>query len=395
MEKTVTLKPNREEPLLRKHPWLFSGAIESVSGNPEPGETVEIVSSEGEWIARGAYSPQSQIRVRVWTWDPDEVVDDEFFNLRVSHSLQRREMERAAAGVQAYREVHAESDMLPGVVVDRYAGFRVIQILSAGAERWRQALRVGLTTPGDCEGLYERSDVDVRELEGLEPRTGMIWGSEPPERIRIREGDLEYHVQLQTGHKTGFYLDQRRNRAALRKWIRGGTVLDGFCYTGGFALNAHRAGASEILALDSSGEALSEAAGHAELNGIAAGAIEWRNADVFSELRRLRDERREFDVVILDPPRFAPTSAHVHKASRGYKDINLFAFKLLKPGGRLITFSCSGGVSPDLFQKIVADAALDAGVDAQIREWLAQSPDHPVATSFPEGRYLKGLVCTV
>jgi 23S rRNA (cytosine1962-C5)-methyltransferase len=206
---------------------------------------------------------------------------------------------------------------------------------------------------------------------------------------------LSFVVDLQAGHKTGFYLDQRENRKAIRKWIQGGTVLDAFCYTGGFALNAQRAGAERVVAIDSSENALEQAARNLEINSIQPAAIEWRAADVFSELRALRDRDCSFDVIILDPPRFAPTTAHISRASRGYKDINLLAFKLLKPGGRLITYSCSGGIAPDLFQKIVADAALDAGVDAQIKTWMAQSPDHPVATSFPEGRYLKGLVCTI
>ncbi len=296
---------------------------------------------------------------------------------------------------QAYREIHAESDLLPGVVVDRYADYRVVQILSAGAERWREAVLGALVDQGDCEGVFERSDVDVRELEGLKPRTGVMWGKQPPERVKIHEADLVYSVDIRGGHKTGFYLDQRLNRQKIRKWIREGSVLDAFCYTGGFALNAFRGRASEIVAIDSSEQALSEAAKIAEMNAVPSGAIQWRRADVFSELRSLRDQTYKFDVVILDPPRFAPTSAHIHKASRAYKDINLFGFKLLKPGGRLITFSCSGGVSAELYQKIVADAALDAGVDAQIREWMEQSPDHPVLASFPEGRYLKGLVCTI
>lgn len=394
MPKKITLKPNREEPLNRRHPWLFSGAIERVEGVPESGETVEIYSSKGDWLARGAYSPHSQIRVRVWTWDEDEEVNDRFIASRVEQALKRRSRIETDPEIVAYREIHAESDFLPGVVVDRYAGFRVLQLLSAGAERWREVLIRTLASE-DCHGIYERSDVEVRELEGLPLRTGLAWGQDPPEELQIQEAGLTFGVDLRAGHKTGLYLDQRRNRLGIRKWIRSGKVLDAFCYTGGFSLNAIQAGASSVLAVDSSEAALERAARNAALNDMSTAGLEWRCADVFAELRSLRDARQSFDVVILDPPRFAPTTAHVHKAARGYKDINLLAFKLLNPGGRLITFSCSGGVSPELFQKIVADAALDAGVDAQIREWLAQSGDHPVATTFPEGRYLKGLVCTV
>jgi 23S rRNA (cytosine1962-C5)-methyltransferase len=395
MDKTITLKPKREEPVLRRHPWLFSGAVASVNGDPEPGDTVEIFSSAGEWLARGSYSPHSQIRVRIWTWDPEEEVNDELIASRVQRAIDHRKDYADDPGIEAFREIHAESDMLPGVITDRYGHFRIIQILSAGAERWRKALTDALAADGGCLGLYERSDVDVRALEGLEERVGLIWGIEPPEFVEIHEHDLIYHVNLKEGHKTGFYLDQRENRLKVREWIRGGAVLDAFCYTGGFALNAERAGATDILAIDSSETTLEQAALNSTLNSVPPGKIEWRNADVFSELRLLRDVGRKFDVVILDPPRFAPTTSQVHRAARGYKDINLLGFRLLKPKGRLITFSCSGGVSPDLFQKIVADAALDAGVDAQIRAWLSQSRDHPVATSFPEGRYLKGLICTI
>ncbi|MGD8621782.1 MAG: class I SAM-dependent methyltransferase [Anaerolineales bacterium] len=395
MDKKVILKTNREDPLLRRHPWLFSGAVEDVVGNPGPGDTVEIFSSKDEWLARGAYSPHSQIRVRVWTWDPDEQVDAELIFDRIRHSIERRKTIVSTGEFEAYREVHAESDLLPGLIVDRYANFRVVQILSAGAEQWRGVLQEALTYDRGCIGLYERSDVEVRELEGLQLRTGPLWGSKPPEELCIREGDLSYGVNLHAGHKTGFYLDQRDNRSGIRKWIQGGAVLDAFCYTGGFALNAQRAGAKHVLAIDSSADALLQADRNASINSIRSGSIEWRVADVFYELRALRDRKSSFDVIILDPPRFAPTSAHISRASRGYKDINLLGFKLLKPGGRLITFSCSGGISPELFQKIVADAALDAGVDAQIRAWMAQPSDHPVATAFPEGRYLKGLVCTV
>jgi 23S rRNA (cytosine1962-C5)-methyltransferase len=333
--------------------------------------------------------------VRILTWDPDEEVNAELFASRVRRAIERRKDYADDPNIEAYREIHAESDLLPGVIADRYGHFRVIQILSTGAERWRQALADALVADGDCLGLYERSDVDVRALEGLEARAGPIWGTEPPKSVEIHEHDLTYHVNLKEGHKTGFYLDQRQNRLKIRAWIRRGYVLDAFCYTGGFALNAQRAGAAGTLAIDSSETALKQAVHNSTLNSIPPEDIEWRNADVFSELRSLRDAGRTFDVVILDPPRFAPTTSQVHRAARGYKDINLLGFRLLRPGGRLISFSCSGGVSPDLFQKIIADAALDAGVDAQIREWFSQAGDHPVATSFPEGRYLKGLICTI
>jgi 23S rRNA (cytosine1962-C5)-methyltransferase len=239
--------------------------------------------------------------------------------------------------------------------------------------------------------VFERSDVDVREKEGLPPVTGILVGSPPPDLIEIREGACRFGVDVQRGHKTGFYLDQRDNRLRVRALARGRDVLDGFCYSGGFALNACAGGAKSVTAVDSSDEALALARSNAERNKLAP--AEWQEGDVFQLLRRFRDQGRHFDLVVLDPPKFAPTAAHAAKAARAYKDINLLAFKLLRPGGLLVTFSCSGGVSADLFQKIIAGAALDAGADAQIIERLGPGADHPVALNFPEGDYLKGLIC--
>jgi 23S rRNA (cytosine1962-C5)-methyltransferase len=293
------------------------------------------------------------------------------------------------------RWVHGESDGLPGLVVDSYADTLVMQVLSAGIERWRDVLASMLMELTGARGVYERSDVDVRKLEGLPERTGNLLGEEPPERVEIAEDGLHYAVDLRQGHKTGFYLDQRSNRHQVRKLSRDKDVLDCFCYTGGFTLNALVGGAKSVLAVDGSGEALAQAQEHTALNGLDDGRARWQEGDVFRVLRLLRDQAQSFDMIVLDPPKFAPTSVQVERAARGYKDINLLAFKLLRPGGLLVTFSCSGGVSAELFQKIVAGAALDAGVEGRIVRHMHASGDHPVGIHFPEGEYLKGLVVEV
>jgi 23S rRNA (cytosine1962-C5)-methyltransferase len=391
----ILLKAGRDRSLRLRHPWIFSGAAVEVRGDPAPGDTVEVISAEGEWLARAAYSPRSQIVARVWTWDPAEDLDEDFFARHLSRAIEARPSLLRGQETDAFREVHAESDGLPGLILDRYGGVRVVQFLSAGAERWRDAILGALAGRGDCEAIYERSDVDVRSLEGLPPKAGLLWGHLPDTRLVIHENGLRFHVDVARGHKTGFYLDQRENRRSFRSCLHGGEVLNCFAYTGAFTVAALSAGASRVLSTDSSEEALRLAEENVALNGHPADRCEWLAGDAFTELRHLRDRARSFDAVVLDPPRFAATASQAQKAARGYKDINLLAFKLLRPGGLLFTFSCSGGVSSDLFQKIVASAALDAGVDAAIVGWLGQPADHPVALNFPEGRYLKGLICRV
>lgn len=391
----VQLKTGREKSVLRRHPWIFEGSIHRVEGEPGLGETVRVLDSHGTALGLGAYSPASQIRVRLWTKDALARIDEGFLRNRLEAALQMRRrlgLERPGA---ALRWVHGESDGLPGLVVDRYADTLVMQVLAAGAERWRDTLAGLLLELSGARGIYERSDVDVRKLEGLEERTGNLLGEEPPQRVEIVEDGLHYSIDVRRGHKTGFYLDQRSNRHQVRKLSRDREVLDCFCYTGGFTLNALVGGAASVLAVDASGEALAQAKEGAALNGLDDGRARWQEGDVFQVLRLLRDRGQSFDLIVLDPPKFAPTSVQVERAARGYKDINLLAFKLLRPGGLLVTFSCSGGVSAELFQKIVAGAALDAGVEGRIVRYLHASSDHPVGIHFPEGAYLKGLVVEV
>ncbi len=381
--------------MLQRHPWLFSGALADVQGGPAPGETVEVLADDGRWLARAAYSPASQIRARIWTWDESEAVDTAFIGKRLEASIQARASLAADSSVTAFREVYAESDGLPGVIADRYGDFRVVQLLTAGAERWREAVLSWLAGRGDCQGIYERSDLDIRELEGLPQRSGLVWGQEPPQDLVILENNLRFRVDLRKGQKTGFYLDQRESRALLRRFVAGCQTLNCFAYTGGFAVAALAGGAERVVSIESSGPAMQLARENVSLNSLPADRCEWIEGDVFAELRRLRDQARTFDVIVLDPPRFAATASQASRAARGYKDINLLAFKLLRRGGLLFTFSCSGGVSPWLFQQIVAGAALDAGVEASVIGWPGQPADHPVSLNFPEGRYLKGLICRV
>ncbi len=347
---------------------------------------MKLVNSRGQFLGWGAFSTKSQISVRIWSWDEEEIIAEDFFRRRLQQAIAARQKNIAS------RLVHAESDGLPGLVVDRYNELLVVQYLSSGPERWRETVADLLVEITGIGQVFERSDVDVRALEGLPSRVGPIRGPEPPERIIIRENDLDFWVDVRKGHKTGFYLDQRANRARLRQLAAGRDVLDCFCYTGGFTLNATAGGANYVQAVDGSADALLLARENLALNRIPLERVEWVEGDVFQTLRGLRDRDKRFDVIILDPPKFAPTVAQAERAARGYKDINLLAFKLLRQGGFLVTFSCSGGINEDLFQKIVAGAALDAGTEAQIIERLHQDVDHPVALNFPEGAYLKGFI---
>jgi len=392
---TLTLKPGREKSLLRRHPWIFSGAIKSVSGQPEAGETVRVVSTSGEYLGQCSLNSESSISGRMWTFD-NVIVDKDFLlsKMRIAILL-RNELNFIDSLNTAIRLIHAESDGMPGLIVDQYDNFLVVQFLTAGVEHWRKEIVEGLTEITGIENIYERSDVDVRKLEGLDQRAGLISGQEPPVRIEILEDGNRFLVDIKLGQKTGFYLDQKENRQRLKKFTQGKTVLNCFSYTGGFSVYAMRGNAGSVLSIDSSLEANSLAKENTNLNEFDSSKFEWITGDVFKELRLLRDRGSKFDVIILDPPKFASTSAQVNSAARGYKDINLLAFKLLNPGGTLFTFSCSGGVSRELFQKIVADSALDAGVQAGIIGHLSQGADHPIALNFPEGEYLKGLICRV
>jgi 23S rRNA (cytosine1962-C5)-methyltransferase len=390
--KALLLKAGRDKSVKRRHPWIFSGAVEGVEGNPASGETLLVKSADGKALALAAYSPQSQIRARVWSFDLGVTIKRDFFQAGIRKAIELRAALPAARHSNALRLVHGESDGLPGLVVDRYADVLVAQFLSAGAEHWREAILDALADATGCEAIYERSDAEVRALEGLQSRAGFVRGNREARRCPIVEHGLNFRVDVEAGQKTGFFLDQRDNRQRVRALAEGREVLDAFSYTGGFSLAALAGGAKHVTAVESSAEALEVARENLAANPLDASRIAFEKADVFAYQRLLRDRGRSFDLVVLDPPKFAPTAAQVKNAARAYKDINLMALRLLKRGGLLATFSCSGGVSAELFQSIVAGAALDAGVDARIIERFGAAADHPVALSFPEGDYLKGLL---
>jgi 23S rRNA (cytosine1962-C5)-methyltransferase len=386
----LILKPGREKSLLRRHPWIFSGAIDRVEGKPHPGQTVEIHSAAGEKLALAAFSPQSNIRARVWRFDCNGPVDAALLKNRIRTSIHLREEILPAEAGNSMRLFHGESDGLPGIIADRYGEVVVMQFLSAGAEKMREQIASIVLEQTNARCLYERSDTNARQLEGLPPRSGVLHGH-LPNKIVIEEYGRKFQVDIERGQKTGFFLDQRENRKRLGAFSAGRSLLNCFCYSGGFTVHALNNGAASVLSVDSSAEALVLAEKNVALNGDNKRA-RFMQADVFKLLRQFKDEDVRFDGIILDPPKFAPTSAHAQSAARAYKDINRLAFHLLNKGGWLATFSCSGGIDEMLFQKIVADAALDADTSAVIIDRFHQAADHPVALSFPEGQYLKGLL---
>jgi 23S rRNA (cytosine1962-C5)-methyltransferase len=388
--KMIRLRAGKERSLLRHHPWIFESAIAKGSG--DSGETVRVESADGQFLGWAAFSPSSKIRARVWSFHEKQRIDAGFFQASIGKAVQAR----ARLDIQSNgaRLVHGESDGLPGLIVDRYGDTLVAQFTSAGVERWKDVIADALLAETGLSKLYERSDASSRTLEGLSEQTGWLRGECETELV-LQEHDWKLHLNIATGHKTGFYLDQRDSRhkfASYTKRLQFQRVLNCFCYTGGFSVAALSAGAAHVTSIDSSALALETGAANVALNGFDAARATWLDADVNASLRQFVNEGRTFDAIILDPPKFAPTVAHAERAARAYKDINRLAFKLLEPGGVLFTYSCSGGISADLFHKIVAGAGADAGVDGFITERLGGAPDHPMTIAFPEGEYLKGLV---
>ncbi len=394
--KTIRLRPGKERSLLRRHPWLFEGSI--AGGRADSGETVRVEASDGRFLAWAAYSPLSSIRARAWSFDEGERIDAAFFARRIGAAVAMRA--RLAVASNGVRLVHGEADGLPGLVVDRYGDTLCAQFLSAGAERWKAVIADALVKATGVASLYERSDTSARQREGLAAAVGwlrpaVVAAGAAATALTIREHDWRFALDVATGHKTGFYLDQRDNRKLFAETVRHfgfARVLNCYCYSGGFSVAALAGGAAEVTAIDSSAPAIALAEGNVALNGFEAARHRAIDADVNQTLRSLLDSKQSFDAIVLDPPKLAPTVAHAERAARAYKDINRLALSLLAPGGALFTFSCSGGIDADLFHKIVAGAGIDAGVDAFIHSRLGAAPDHPMTVNFPEGGYLKGLV---
>lgn len=388
------LKPDRDKSIRQRHPWVFSGAVARRSGPVHPGETVDIISSDGVWLARGTASTHSQMIARLWTWQRDEELDPSFIRQRIERAIKGREHLHNDPQTNAYRVIFSESDGLPGLIVDRFADWLVVQLLTQGAVAHTAIIVAALAELMPVRGIYERSDVEIRAREGLGEAEGLLWGEAPPDQLTIRENGYEFVLDLAGGQKTGWYVDQRINRQRVAQYAKDAEVLGVFSYTGGFEVLAAGAGAQSITAVDSSAAALRGLHTNLSQNGLntPVTAVE---GDAFKILRQLREEGKQYDLIVLDPPKFAHSQSQIDRATRGYKDINMQAFHLLRPGGVLATFSCSGLISADLFQKVVFGAALDAGRDAQIIETLTQGGDHPVLLTFPEAAYLKGLICRV
>ncbi|CUY39080.1 Ribosomal RNA large subunit methyltransferase I [Serratia marcescens] len=389
------LAKGREKSLLRRHPWVFSGAVQRVEGKAHSGETIDILDSQGKWLARGAYSPESQIRARVWTFQPDEEINIDFFIRRLQQAQSWRDWVAQRDGLDGYRLIAGESDGLPGITIDRFQNFLVLQLLSTGAEYQRPALLSALQHCYPECSIYDRSDVAVRKKEGLPLAQGPVLGDLPPELLPITEHGMKLLVDIQQGHKTGFYLDQRDSRLAARNYSAGRRVLNCFSYTGAFAVSALMGGCAQVISVDTSQAALDIARQNVELNKLDLSKAEFVRDDVFQLLRNYRTQGEKFDLIIMDPPKFVENKNQLASACRGYKDINMLALQLLNPGGILLSFSCSGLMPTDLFQKILADAAVDAGRDVQFIEQFRQAADHPVIATYPEGLYLKGFACRV
>ncbi len=387
--KAIRLRAGKERSLLRRHPWVFEGSI--ARGSADAGELVRVEAADGSFLAWGAYSPSSAIRVRAWSFDEAQRIDAGFFTRRLQQAIALRA--RLGIASDGQRLVHGEADGLPGLIVDRYGDVLSVQFGSAGIERWREVIADALLATTGLTRLYERSDASVRALEGLPERTGWLRGSGET-ALQITEHGWQLGLDVALGHKTGYYLDQRENRHRFAQLVRQlgcRTVLNCYSYTGGFSVAALAGGAQQVTSVDSSGPALDQARDNLRHNGFDVTAHAFVDADVNAYLRQCLAEGRSFDAIVLDPPKFAPTAAHAERAARAYKDINRLGLKLLAPGGLLLTFSCSGGISADLFHKIVAGAGIDAGVNAAILQRLEGAPDHPTTLEFPEGEYLKGL----
>jgi len=402
----LVLKPGKERSLARRHPWIYATAVARVTGSPSAGDLLEVRGTDGRWLAWAAYAPDSAIRARCWSFDPEDRIDPAWLAARVERAVARRAP--LAHASDALRLVYGEADGLPGLIADRYAGQLVVQLQAPGVQAQREVLLDALCRASGCSEVFDRSDGGLRAREALPAHAGVLRGSEPAARIRIREGGLSFWVDVRRGHKTGFYIDQRDNRrlaAELARELasslgRAPRALNAFCYTGGFSMAVAQGGARQVVSIDSSADALALAKDHVELNGLArpgAGAqagtdFDWRCEDVFEELRACRAAGESYDLIVLDPPKFAASHHQVERAARAYKDINLSALRLLEPGGMLMSFSCSGAIDVDLFQKIVAGAVIDAKVDCVMRARLGAGADHPMLMTHPEGEYLKGLL---
>lgn len=391
----IKLKKGKEKAVWQHHPWVFSGAVEKIKGKPTNGDVVKVVAPNGDFLAYGYFNDQSRVAVRLLEWDENIAINAEWYEQKIAKAVQSRAQFVDDTKTNAYRLIFSEADFLPGLIVDRYADFLSVQILSTGIEQAKDTIIDILIKLIKPKGIFDRSDATARTHEGITAENGLLWGTAPATFIEVKENGIKYHINIAEGQKSGFYCDQRDNRSLLAGYAKGKSVLDCFSYSGGFTLNAFAHGAKEITSVDSSALAIETLKQNIILNQFDQQQHIAIQSDVNKQLRAFKDEGKKFDVVVLDPPKYAPSRSALDRAARAYKDLNRLGLLLLESGGLLATFSCSGAVDIDTFKQIIAWAALDAGKEVQIIRQFSQPEDHPVRLSFPEGEYLKGLLVRV
>lgn len=388
----IKLKKGKEKAVWQKHPWIFSGALEKIKGSPENGEVVKVISITNEFLGYGYFNDQSRVAIRLLEWNEDTQINEEWYAQKINTAILTRSHLLKSSETNAYRLIFSEADFLPGLIVDKYADFLSVQILSAGIAKAKNTIIKILCETLSPKGIFDRSDATARTHEGITAANGLLWGQAPADFIEVTENSIKYHINIAEGQKSGFYCDQRENRALLANYAHGKSVLDCFSYSGGFTLNAFKKGAREVISVDSSALAIQTLRQNIALNHFDNKAHAAIQSDVNKQLRIFKDEGKKFDIVILDPPKYAPSRSALDRAARAYKDLNRLGLSLLNPGGLLATFSCSGAVDMETFKQIIAWAALDAGKEIQVIRQFTQPEDHPVRLSFPEGEYLKGLL---
>jgi 23S rRNA (cytosine1962-C5)-methyltransferase len=392
----VILKKGKEKAVMQRHPWLFSGAIDKVKGKPANGDVVRLLNTDGKFMAYGFYNDQSRVALRLLEWNEDVAIDDDWFRKKVAVAVASRAELLADGSTNTCRLIFSEADYLPGLIVDKYADYLSLQILTSGIENNKAVIIDELEKLLQPKGIFDKSDASSREHEGLGASNGgVLAGAHPPEIVGVKENNVVYGINIAEGQKSGFYCDQRDNRHIVAAHVKGKKVLDCFCYTGGFTLNSLKQGAASVTSVDSSALAIETLKQNIELNGLNADLNRTFQSDVNKQLRKFKEEGETFDLIILDPPKYAPSRSALDRAARAYKDLNRIAMLLLNKGGLLATYSCSGAMDIDNFKQVLAWAALDAGKEVQFIYQFCQPEDHPVRASFPEGEYLKGLLCRV
>lgn len=390
----IKLKRGKEKAVLQRHPWVFSGALEKIMGNPENGDVVKVLSANNDFLAYGYFNNQSRVAVRLLEWDENQQIDEKWYAAKINQAIASR-AHLNTKDTNAYRLIFSEADFLPGLIVDQYADFLSVQILSTGIEKAKPIIISLLVKALQPKGIFDRSDATARTHEGITAENGLLWGEAPAAFIAVKENGITYHINIAEGQKSGFYCDQRDNRKFLANYAKGKTVLDCFSYSGGFTLNALAEGAKTVTSVDSSALAIETLKQNITLNKFDKKKADAIQSDVNKQLRAFKDEGKKFDIVVLDPPKYAPSRSALDRAARAYKDLNRLGLLLLESGGLLATFSCSGAVDIETFKQIIAWAALDAGKEVQVIRQFSQPEDHPVRLSFPEGEYLKGLLVRV